>query len=190
MDPKSYYEPRVLRGDESVTAWSRLHEKTEYERVKVPRTQFLHAYLETMGHVLAAVNDSLLDSTEGKIRVFPAEQPSGLTVFKLLARGGCVVTSERNDDVRYIALEAKNDGDFTVVIPWTKSQTCIYKDGTVTTADAAEEMTVSLKKGERCVLCPRTRRLEVMYSSHFEDDLVNNDVKRQGRAQMGRERNF
>lgn len=189
MKPENTYEPRLLSGTETHTAWSRLHEHQYYDRVKIPRPSVVHAYLETMGHVVAAVNDSLLDSTDGKIRVFPAEQPDGFMMFKLLARGGCIVTSEKNDDVRYIALEATVAGEFTVVLPWNV-QTCIYRDGKVQYSDAKNELSVTLAKGEHCVLCPRTRRLEVMYASAIETDIVNNDVKRNGRAQMGRERRF
>lgn len=189
MNPENTYEPRVLHGGETHTAWSRLHEHAFYDRVKIPRPSVLHAYLETVGQVFAAINDSLLDSTDGKIRVFPAEQPTGFMMFKLLARGGCVVISEKNDDVRYIALEAQTAGTFTVVLPW-EAQTCIYRGGMVQYSDEQKEIAVTLERGEHCILCPRTRRLEVMYASALETDHVNQGVKRCGRAQMGRERMF
>ncbi len=190
MEHKNVYSPHVLDGTETNTAWAKLHEKSEYTRYDLPRHDFMHPYLETMGHILAAVNDSLLDSRDGKIRVFPCEQPDGLIAFKLLARGGCVITSEKNDDVRYIVLEAVHAGDFTVVIPW-KSQTCIYRNGkAVRYTDSTEELTVTLECGERCILCPRSRRLEVMYNSYFEDDVINNAVKHNGRAQLGMERRY
>ncbi len=179
----SEYRVRLLDGSEDHTPWSKMHEKAEFDRVTVPQSPYLHCYLETMGQLFAAVNESLLDSRDGVIRVFPCPTGKGLAMFRLLARGGCFVTAEKDGDVRYIALDALREDDFTVAIPW-KGETCLYRGGAVDYAPEAERLTLHLQPGHPLVLCPRARQLEVMYQTVF-DTVVNNGVKRNGKSRLG-----
>jgi alpha-L-fucosidase 2 len=68
------------------------------ERVDTPAAPFVQCGLETLGILAAAVNEMLLQSHEGVIRVFPATPGKWPAAFTLLARGAFLISSARNAD--------------------------------------------------------------------------------------------
>jgi hypothetical protein len=84
-------------------------------------TNNTNGVFEYLGVHLSAMNESLLQSYNGSIRVFPA-LPSDSTLvtrFTLAARGGFLVTSEREAaDVKYVGLKSLRGSSATVVNPW------------------------------------------------------------------------
>jgi len=76
---------------------------------------------EFLGTHLSTINESLLQSYNGKIRVFPAiPGDRGFTGrFTLLARGGFLVTSEcQNANVEYVAIKSLYGNVVTLENPW------------------------------------------------------------------------
>ncbi len=76
---------------------------------------------EYLGTHLSTINESLLQSYDDVIRVFPAppDDPKFVGRFTLLARGGFLVTAEyENKEVKYIALRSLYGHPVTVENPW------------------------------------------------------------------------
>jgi len=98
------------------------HYFNAYERYKWGEVKGgLIPYLEPAGVFAAIINESLLQSYDGKIRVFPALPDDENGAFSLRAVGAFVVTSEaEKGEVKYIAIESLAGRPCTVVNPWTQ----------------------------------------------------------------------
>ena len=78
--------------------------------------------LEPMGLHISTINEMLLQSYDGVIRVFPAVPDNFSGAFTLLANGGFLVSSEcENSTAKYIGIKSQYGGNATVKIPWSDS---------------------------------------------------------------------
>jgi hypothetical protein len=102
-------------------------ERSHYPN-KLPAKPFIQCGLEPLSIYGAAVNEMLLQSNEGKIRVFPAIPDNWATSFKLLARGAFVVSCERQKDgtIPTIFIESQKGNDCKVVNPWPDSEVEVW----------------------------------------------------------------
>lgn len=87
-------------------------------------TNNTNGVFEYLGVHLSVMNESLLQSYNDKIRVFPA-LPSDATLvprFTLLAKGGFLVSSEKEgSDIKYIGIKSLYGNPIDVVNPWTEA---------------------------------------------------------------------
>ena len=106
-------------------------ERSHYPN-KLPAKPFIQCGLEPLSIYGATVNEMLLQSNEGKIRVFPAIPDNWATSFKLLARGAFVVSSERQKDgtIPAIFIESQKGNDCKVANPWPGSEVVVSVQGT------------------------------------------------------------
>ncbi len=83
---------------------------------------FFQCGMETISICGTAMQEMLLQSNEGKIRVFPAipsEWRDAPLAFKLLARGGFLVASERrNGSVGQVGIQSRLGGKCRLQNPW------------------------------------------------------------------------
>jgi hypothetical protein len=95
---------------------------------KLPAKPFIQCGLEPLSIYGAAVNEMLLQSNEGKIRIFPAIPDDWATSFKLLARGAFVVSSVKQKDgsIPGIFIESLKGNVCRVVNPWTDSDISVF----------------------------------------------------------------
>ncbi|MBJ6368597.1 hypothetical protein JF259_10905 [Snuella sp. CAU 1569] len=95
-----------------------------------PAKPFIQAGMETLSHYSAAVNEMLLQSNEGKIRVFPAIPDGWAPAFKLRARGAFLVASEKKEDgqVSGIWIKSLKGNHCKVVNPWDGLKVEIHVD--------------------------------------------------------------
>ncbi|MFH1741291.1 MAG: glycoside hydrolase family 95-like protein [bacterium] len=98
-----------------------------------PTLPFVQCGLEPLGILGAAVNEMLLQSYEGKIRVFPATPDPWPAAFTLRAVGGFLVSSEREkeSEPKSITIESLAGKECRVVNPWpnrTLSVVCIQPE--------------------------------------------------------------
>ncbi len=118
---ESPYFPRMISPESQSTPWDELHEKDRGERVRLDPVRFAHFYSEPMGVLSAALNESLLQSHAGHVRVFPA---AGDGLFRLHAEGDFMVTAEKKDGrVLYVAAESRRGGLFTLQSPFSSAET-------------------------------------------------------------------
>jgi hypothetical protein len=110
---------RLGLGDEALKGMRRMIEA--YQSYPNGLTNDANGRFEFLGTHLSAINESLLQSYNGKIRVFPAVPSDSDFVgrFTLLARGGYLISSEyENKDVTYIALKSLYGNRVAVANPW------------------------------------------------------------------------
>ena len=99
------------------------------EHVDLPRKPFAHMALEAGSILEASINEMLLQSYNGKIRVFPAIPQDWNGTFKLHAIGGFIVTSERkNSKILYVAIESKGGEICKVINPWGEREPVQVRD--------------------------------------------------------------
>jgi alpha-L-fucosidase 2 len=101
-------------------------ERSHYPN-KLPAKPFIQCGLETHSIYGAATNEMLLQSNEGKIRVFPAVPDNWATAFTLLARGAFVVSSEIGKDgsIPGVYIESRKGNICRVVNPWPGSEVSV-----------------------------------------------------------------
>ncbi|MEK8106198.1 glycoside hydrolase family 95-like protein [Micromonospora sp. M12] len=93
---------------------------------------------------LTAMNESLLQSYNDKIRVFPAVPTDSSFVgkFTLLAKDGFLVSSEREaGEVKYVGLRSQYGKTAWVVNPWGSQEVRVRRtsdNAVLTTTSAAE----------------------------------------------------
>jgi hypothetical protein len=83
---------------------------------------FFQCGMETLSICATAMNEMMLQSNEGKIRIFPAipiEWSNAPLAFKLLARGGFLVAAERrNTNVVQVSIKSQRGNLCRLQNPW------------------------------------------------------------------------
>jgi len=94
-------------------------------------TNNTNGVFEYHGVHLSVMNESLLQSYNDKIRVFPAlPNDAGLTNrFTLAAKGGFLVSSEREGgDIKYVGIKSLLGHPATVINPWSTQEVLVTKE--------------------------------------------------------------
>lgn len=124
----------------------------------------MHPYLEASGILGTAVNEMLLQSYDGKIRVFPAVPARWPARFILRAAGSFLVASEHRGKagIPYIAVQPVGGEPRTcsVVVPWDQGADLLEGGKRVTPAVKQGVAAFSVKPGVVYVLLPSGARLE------------------------------
>lgn len=161
------------------------------ERFPLPMWPFRHMSMESMSVLATAMNESLLQSHDGVLRVFPAFPAEKDCRFTLHARGGFIVSSEiRSGKVQWICLESLLGSPCTVEIPWDQAvvQNAGAKKGKIFTGRRLELKT---KVRDRIMLLPSGSGLS-SWSVMSEMPAANEKAKihGSGNARLGLERMF
>ena len=117
-----------------------------YQNYPNGMTNNTNGVFEYLGVHLSVMNESLLQSYNDKLRVFPAlpNDASLVTRFTLGARGGFLVTSEREGgDVKYVGLKSNLGNMATVVNPWGTAAVQVRKIGTTAPILSSSSATLS-----------------------------------------------
>jgi alpha-L-fucosidase 2 len=169
-------------------------ERTHYPS-GIPAKPFIQCGMETQSIYGAAVNEMLLQSNEGKIRVFPAVPQKWPAAFRLRARGAFMVSSEMLDDgtITGILAESEKGNICRVVNPWPDKKLLVR--------DISEKTTRIIKhSSENDVIffktLPGRNYLILLAESHLAKNpsvyrsQTNEGIKRFHEAVLGKERNF
>ena len=144
-------------------------------------TNNTNGVFEYMGVHLAVMNESLLQSYNGKIRVFPAlpSDASLVTRFTLAATGGFLVTSEREGgDIKYVGLRSNIGNMATVVNPWGTAAVQVRKIGTTAPVMSASTATLTFPTDAGGVyVVERVAKPLGGYTFAFLTGKPNNDAK-------------
>jgi hypothetical protein len=105
-------------------------ERSHYPNT-LPAKPFIQCGLEPQSIYGVAINEMLLQSHEGKIRVFPAVPDNWATAFTLLARGAFVVSSEitKNGTIPGVHIESRNGNICRIVNPWPGTELSVLHTG-------------------------------------------------------------
>ncbi|MFD7894696.1 carbohydrate-binding protein [Streptomyces sp. NPDC059568] len=116
----------------------------QYQNYPNGLTANTNGVFEYLGVHLTATNESLLQSYNDKIRVFPAvpSDSSFVGKFSLLAKGGFLVSSEREaGEIKYVGVKSQYGNSTRIVNPWGTQQVRVRRvsdNATVLTTSAAE----------------------------------------------------
>lgn len=163
------------------------------ECVPLPKSPFAHMGLEAGSVLETAIDEMLLQSYSGKIRVFPAMPAEWSGTFKLHAVGGFVVTSERrNAQVLYVAVESKRGAKCVVVNPWEEGEPVRVRDvteGRDVCSGKRREIVFDTRKDHVYLL----ERVACPMDSFKHETITgkrNRKPKQCGRAVLGKARQF
>ncbi len=86
------------------------------EKFQLPMWPFRHMSMESMSVLATAMNESLLQSYDGVLRVFPSTQNGR---FTLHAQGGFIVSAEKVDgEVQWVSIKSLYGNDCKLQLPW------------------------------------------------------------------------
>jgi hypothetical protein len=123
----------------------------KYQSYTNGMTNNTNGVFEYLGVHLLVMNESLLQSYNDKIRVFPAipSDASMITRFTLLAQGGHLVSAEREGGViKYVGIKSQNGEKASVVNPWGTAEARVLKaDGSVLMTSSAAEISFDTVAG-------------------------------------------
>ena len=105
----------------------RAHYDTKGNLSGMPTHPFIQFGLEPIGSIGAAINEMLLQSVEGKIRIFPAipdEWGNETLAFKLWAENGFLVSAVRNNNgqIEPFNIKSKLGNECFLVNPWIEKE--------------------------------------------------------------------
>ncbi len=161
------------------------------ERFPFPMWPFRHMSMESMSVLATAMNESLLQSYDGVLRIFPAFPANKNGRFTLHATGGFVVSSEiKAGKVQWICIKSLLGNPCKLELPWDRAnmQSNLKKKSQKITGIRAE---IKTKANEVIMILPEGQDLRSWTVTH-EIPLSNEKVKyhSSGKAQLGIPRMF
>ncbi len=161
------------------------------EKFSFPMWPFRHMSMESMSILATAMNESLLQSYDGILRLFPAFPASKNGRFTLHAVGGFVVSAEiKEGEVQWICIKSLLGNPCKLELPWDKAnvQSNLKKKSQALTGNRAE---IKTRANEVIMIYPREQDLS-SWSVVSEKPSDNDKVKyhSSGKAQLGIPRMF
>jgi hypothetical protein len=121
------------------------------KRFPFPMWPFRHMGMESMSVLSCALNESLLQSYDGVLRVAPAASSNGRARFSLHAVGGYIVSAEINDGTpQWIVIESTRGGACQLENPWDVAH--LYCNGEPMRSDTAHTLHLATTTGQRWLL--------------------------------------
>ncbi|MEU3979366.1 glycoside hydrolase family 95-like protein [Streptomyces sp. NPDC026672] len=170
---------RLGLGDQAYQGMKTMLRK--YQTYPNGMTDNTNGVFEYLGVHLAALNETLLQSYNDKIRVFPAVPGDSSFVgkFSLQAKGGFTVSSEREaGEIKYVGIKSQFGNSTRVVNPWGTQQLRVRRvsDGATVLTTTAAEFDLATTAGTVYVV-ERTAKPLSSYTSVRLGGTANQDVK-------------
>ena len=121
---------------------------------------FRHMGMESMSVLASAINESMLQSHDGIIRVGPAVSTSRESArFTLHAIGGFVVSSSiANGTPLWIAVDSRQGGSCRVENPWERA--IVQRNGHVEVLTGDRVIVTATESGDRLLIAPDRESIE------------------------------
>ncbi|MCU0402194.1 MAG: DUF5703 domain-containing protein [Algoriphagus sp.] len=169
-------------------------ERSQYPN-KLPAKPFIQAGLETQSIYGAAINEMLIQSSEGKIRLFPAVPKDWETSFTLLARGAFLVSSELKKDgtIPGVHIQSFKGTRCELVNPWPESEISIVnlnspKSKVKFEVTENEVIVFQTSPGHHYLIAPKGKQGAIAQTVF--DGIPNQAPKSYYEAVLGKGRNF
>lgn len=163
----------------------------EGEKFPLPMWPFRHMSMESMSVLATAMNESLLQSYDGILRVFPAFSGDKNGRFTLHAEGGFIVSSEmKSGKVQWICIKSLYGNLCKLELPWKKAS--VQSNLKKSPQKISEKKTkLKTKAGEILVVLPEGKTLHDWKVSG-ENPKANENIKyhSSGKTQLGLPRMF
>lgn len=152
-----------------------------YQNYPNGMTNNTNGVFEYLGVHNGALNESLMQSYNDKIRVFPGvpSDASFVGKFTLLAKHGFLVSSEREaGEIKYVGIRSQYGNTARVVNPWGSQQVQVRRtsDNAILQTSSAAEISFSTAAGGVYVI-ERTAKLLSSYSATTLTGTANQNVK-------------
>ena len=163
----------------------------EAEKFPLPMWPFRHMSMEAMSVLATAMNESLIQSYDGILRIAPAFPENKTGRFTLHAVGGFVVSSEiKSGEVQWISIKSLLGNPCKLELPWNKAvvQSNLKRNPQMISGNIPE---IKTKANEVIMIFPEGKDLR-SWSVISEKPLDNEKVKyhSSGKAQLGIPRMF
>ncbi|MER7279363.1 carbohydrate-binding protein [Dactylosporangium sp. NPDC000244] len=170
---------RLGLGDQALAGMKLMLQR--YQNYPNGMTNNTNGVFEYLGVHLAATNESLLQSYDDRIRVFPAAPgDAGFSgKFTLLAKDGFLVSSEREgNETKYVGLKSLYGKPARVVNPWGTQEIRVRRasDNAVLTTSTAGEVTFATA-ANTVYIVERTARPLTSYTQTRLTGTANTGVK-------------
>jgi alpha-L-fucosidase 2 len=170
---------RLGLGDQALAGMKLMLQR--YQNYPNGMTNNTNGVYEYLGVHLAAMNESLMQSYNDKIRVFPAAPSDSNFVgrFTLLAKDGFLVSSEREaNETKYVGLKSLYGKPATVVNPWGTQEMRVRRtsDNAILATTTAGEVTFATSANTVYVI-ERTAKPLTSYTSTTLTGTANQGVK-------------
>ncbi|HUH47983.1 MAG TPA: hypothetical protein VLZ54_12565, partial [Arenibacter sp.] len=152
---------------------------------------FRHTSMESMSVMATAMNESLLQSHEGILRVFPAFPDNRQGRFTLHAQGGFVVSSEiESGKVLWVSIKSLLGNKLKLQLPWGAADMQRNNGGSIRQLKG-EEVELRTKVDEVITIVPKGASFE-NWKLNNEDPGPNDTVKyhSSGKTRLGIPRMF
>lgn len=188
--PDEQADLSVRQISKKATAWTQLHEKEYGERVTLKADRFVHNYFEAHANIYTGINEMLLQSHDGIIRVFPAAEEGLEAAFDLRAVGGFRVRSEsKAAQVKYIQIESLLGNPCRLFLPW-KDSVRVKMDGAEVDCQRIDDLLVfPTIRGGNYLIENCQYPLDGFYQDRI-DAAENLAPKYYGKRMIGKERCF
>jgi hypothetical protein len=147
--------------------------------------------MESMSVLATAMNESMLQSYDGTLRIFPAFPADKNGRFTLHAQGGFVVSSEiRSGEVQWICIKSLLGNVCKLDLPWDQAVVLSDQKKTGQTINRGKPE-IKTKVNEVILLLPEGCDLK-SWTTLIEKPLGNEKVKKHssGKTQLGIERMY
>jgi hypothetical protein len=170
---------RLGLGDQAFAGMKTMLQR--YQNYPNGMTNNTNGVFEYLGVHLTALNESLLQSYNDRIRVFPAAPTDGSFVgkFTLLAKDGLLVSSEREaGEIKYVGLKSLYGNPARVVNPWGTQQVRVRRtsDGAILQTTSAAEISFGTAANTVYVI-ERTAKPLTSYAQTRLTGTANQNVK-------------
>jgi alpha-L-fucosidase 2 len=161
------------------------------DKFPLPMWPFRHMCMESMSGLPTAMNESLLQSYDGTLRIAPAFPSNKTGRFTLHAVGGFVVSSEiKSGEVQWISVKSLLGNLCKLELPWRKAviQSNLNKKSLTISGNIAE---IRTKANEEILIIPEGQDLR-SWSVISEKPSANENVRyhSSGKTQLGIPRMF
>ena len=163
----------------------------EAKKIPLPMWPFRHMSMESMSVLATAMNESMLQSYNGILRISPAFPANKTGRLTLHAEGGFIVSSEIiSGEVQWICIKSLFGNPCKLELPWNKAvvQSNLKKNSQMISGNKAE---IKTKADEMIMIFPEGQNLR-SWSVVSEKPLTNENVKyhTSGKTQLGIPRMF
>ena len=164
---------------------------TKTEKFPLPMWPFRHMSMESMSILATAMNESLIQSYDGILRIFPTFPANKNGRFTLHAEGGFVVSSEiKAGKVQWVCIKSLIGNPCKLKLPWNKAvvKSNLKRNSQMIAGDITN---IKTKINEVIIVFPQDQDLS-LWSVVSEKPLANENVKyhSSGKTQLGIPRMF
>ncbi len=152
----------------------------------------MHCYFEAHANIYTGINEMLLQSCDGIIRVFPAAEQGMNAAFELYAAGGFRVVSEMvRGEILYVSVTASVQSDCRLENPWEQEEPIriISQDCEIPFEEMEGVVKFHMEADEICVIERCNRPLCCYYQNEITGK-ENTGVKQFKGNQLGCDQEF